>query len=131
VADDLAQVGGIPRERITVIQNPVVTPSVKEKSLQYLDHPWFSPGQPPVVLAVGRLAPQKDYPTLLHAFAKVHRTRPVRLIILGEGDARGELEMLPEPHSGGCSAPGLQNPCPYMKNPVLCFRLDSRACLVC
>jgi glycosyltransferase involved in cell wall biosynthesis len=94
VADDLSQVSGIPREKITVIHNPVMTSSVKERSIQTLDHPWFSPGQPPVVLAVGRLEAQKDYPTLLHAFAKVHRTRPVRLVILGEGDARGEMEML-------------------------------------
>ena len=33
-----------------------------------------SPGQPPVVLGVGRLTEQKDFPTLLRAFARVRST---------------------------------------------------------
>jgi glycosyltransferase involved in cell wall biosynthesis len=37
-------------------------------------------------LAVGRIAPAKDYPTLLHAFARVHEQRPDALLwIAGEG----------------------------------------------
>src|SRR5687768_4163009 len=53
VADDLSQVTGLPRQRIKILYNPVVTPEVREKALALLDHPWFEPGQPPVVLAVG------------------------------------------------------------------------------
>ena len=59
-----------------------------------LDHPWFEPGQPPVLIAVGRLQIQKDYPTLLQAFAQVRQKRPVRLLILGEGKERPMLEEL-------------------------------------
>jgi glycosyltransferase involved in cell wall biosynthesis len=36
------------------------------------------------VLAVGRLHKQKDYPTLIRAFARVRATRDARLMILGE-----------------------------------------------
>lgn len=48
------------------------------------------------VIAVGRLEPQKDYVTLLEAFAIVRRATPCRLIILGEGSEREKLERLAE-----------------------------------
>jgi glycosyltransferase involved in cell wall biosynthesis len=92
VADDLAQVVGVPRERIEVVPNPGVTPELRKKAQAPLDHPWFQPGQPPVVLAVGSLTVQKDFPTLIRAVAHVQETRPVRLLILGEGQDRPTLE---------------------------------------
>ena len=94
VADDLAQMTRIPRERIQVIYNPHISPDVLERARDALAHPWFVPGAPPVVLAVGRLHPQKDFPTLLRAFAQVRRGQNVRLLILGEGEDRGRLEAL-------------------------------------
>lgn len=48
----------------------------------------------PIVLASGRFAPQKDYPTLLRAFAKVRAQVGARLIILGDGPLRPEIESL-------------------------------------
>jgi glycosyltransferase involved in cell wall biosynthesis len=47
-----------------------------------------------VVLGVGRLTAQKDFPSLIRAFAKVRAQKPCRLVILGEGELRGELEAL-------------------------------------
>jgi len=61
---------------------------------QPLAHPWFAPGQPPVLLGVGRLHVQKDFPNLLRAFAIIRTQRPIRLVILGEGELRSELETL-------------------------------------
>lgn len=46
-----------------------------------------------VWLAVGRLEPQKDYPTLFEAFARLGERGQV-LLIAGEGRLRGELEKL-------------------------------------
>jgi glycosyltransferase involved in cell wall biosynthesis len=43
---------------------------------------------------VGRLTPQKDFPTLLRAFAGVRRHRRARLVILGEGEERAALTAL-------------------------------------
>jgi len=83
VADDLAAHAGIPRERITTVYNPVVGPDLPARAAQYPGHPWLAPGQPPVVLAAGRLHPQKDFPTLIRAFAQVRAGRAVRLVILG------------------------------------------------
>ena len=56
-----------------------------------VNHPWFGDGNVPVVLSVGRLSQEKDYATLLRAFAEVVRSRPARLVILGEGSERENL----------------------------------------
>jgi glycosyltransferase involved in cell wall biosynthesis len=95
-ADDLSRLAGIPRRRVAVIYNPVVTAGIDRLKASPLEAPWFAAGQPPVVLAAGRLTVQKDYPTLLRAFAMLRQTRPARLVILGEGEQRGELEALVE-----------------------------------
>lgn len=94
VADDLVHTIGLPREHIDVVYNPVVTPDLEVKASAPVDHPWFGEGQPPVILAVGRLTPAKDYPTLLRAFARIRRRRDCRLLILGEGELRTSLEVL-------------------------------------
>jgi glycosyltransferase involved in cell wall biosynthesis len=93
-ADDLARTAGLARDRVEVVYNPVITPSMKRLAQQAPDHPWFSPGQPPVIVGVGRLTRQKDFPTLIRAFAQLRRVRNARLIILGEGEDRGNLESL-------------------------------------
>jgi glycosyltransferase involved in cell wall biosynthesis len=93
-ADDLARTSGLPRERMEVVYNPVITPAMLALARQAPDHPWFSSGQPPVVLGVGRLTRQKDFATLIRAFARVRRQRPARLLILGEGEERPRLTAL-------------------------------------
>jgi glycosyltransferase involved in cell wall biosynthesis len=93
-ADDLARTSGLPREGIEVIYNPVITPSTLAGVNQVPDHQWFTPGQPPVVLGVGRLTAPKDFPTLIRAFAIVRGRRAARLVILGEGEDRPALTAL-------------------------------------
>ena len=94
VADDVADLAGLRVENIPVINNPVVTPELFEKAKEPLNHPWFAPGEPPVILGVGRLVYQKDFPTLIKAFSLVRQQRPARLMILGEGMDRPKLESL-------------------------------------
>lgn len=48
----------------------------------------------PMVLASGRFATQKDYPTLLRAFKLVIAKKSARLVILGDGPQRNEIEAL-------------------------------------
>jgi glycosyltransferase involved in cell wall biosynthesis len=93
VAKNLVEIG-LPPEKIEVIYNPIVTSELREKVQKPLDHPWFLPDQPPVILGVGRLQKQKDFSTLIHAFAKIRQHRPLRLMILGEGSERSHLESL-------------------------------------
>lgn len=117
VADDLANIAGIDRERIQVLPNPVITREFLQQAAVPLSDPWFAPGAPPVILGVGRLEQQKDFPTLLRAFARLRRQRPCRLLILGEGSRRGELEALAQRLGirADCRLPGhAPNPYPFM-----------------
>ena len=94
ISEETSRTCRIPRERVTTIYNPVVTGEMQALAQAPLDHPWLRPGAPPVVLGVGRLEEQKDFRTLIRAFARVRRQRSARLVILGEGRLRGELAAL-------------------------------------
>ena len=94
VADDLARFAHIPRHRIRVIYNPVVTDEILQAAKAEPEHPWLSDTEYPLILGAGRLTRQKDFRTLIHAFALVRGRRPARLVILGEGEEREPLEAL-------------------------------------
>ena len=94
VAEEWSRAAHVPRDRITTIYNPVVGRDLPALAQAPPGHPWFEPGAPPVILGAGRLVEQKDYPTLIRAFATVREWRPARLVILGEGEHRGRLEAL-------------------------------------
>lgn len=116
VADDMVRLTGIDRARVTVIHNPAMPDRFQEKAALPVAHPFFDSGLPTLV-AVGRLVPQKDYPTLLRAFHLLARDRRVRLLVLGEGPQRGELEALRAELGldGQVDLIGYQeNPLPYM-----------------
>jgi glycosyltransferase involved in cell wall biosynthesis len=99
VSDDLARVTGIDRARIETIYNPIDTKHIRALAAEPADHRWLQ-NDPKrglrVILGAGRLSPQKDFASLLTAFAALvserDDTRTLRLIILGEGDERGALE---------------------------------------
>ncbi len=94
VAEDIVKYIRTSRKKIKVIYNPVPIQDIIKKANANLDHPWFLPGQPPVVLGVGRLVPQKDFQTLLNAFNLIRKNRKCRLLILGEGPERSKLEKM-------------------------------------
>ena len=125
-ADDLASSTGLPRERIDVVYNPVITPAILAQAREPIGHPWFDPGQPPVILGVGRLTRQKDFPTLIRAFAEVRRHRAAKLIILGDGEDRPALEALVAELGVGADVdlPGFRNAMAFMAGSAL-FVLSS------
>lgn len=128
VADDLVKVAGVPRADVRTIYNPIVRPELLEKARASLDHPWFKPGQPSVVLAAGRLTEQKGFTTLIQAFARARQSHPARLLILGEGEQRAVLETLVRELGldDDVSLPGFEaNPYPYMARAAV-FVLSSR-----
>ena len=92
VADDLAERARLPRRKVEVIYNGAIRPDFDRVLGQPLDVEWPETG--PVVLAVGRLVPQKDHATLLRAVALLAQTRSIQLVILGEGPLRADLEAL-------------------------------------
>ena len=91
VASDLGAQAPRAARKIVTIHNPVVAPGLAEQAAEAVKHPWFGDGIAPMVLAAGRLAPEKDYPTLLRAFTEVTRSREARLVILGQGPERERL----------------------------------------
>lgn len=92
VGRDLQATCGIDASKVSVVHNPVVTPELFELAEETPDHPWLE-DDTPVVLAVGSLTTQKDYPTLLRAVARLNRERRVRLIVLGQGPEREALRV--------------------------------------
>ena len=128
VADDLSHTIGLHRERIEVIYNPVDIHNLNEKAEAEINHGLINTAGPPFLLGAGRLSPQKDFATLIQAFAVLRRKRPVRLMILGEGDLREELEVLVRKLDieDAVELPGfVDNPFVYMKHAAV-FILSSR-----
>ena len=116
VVTDLLQFG-TPRNRTHAIYNPIITPSFLAQPPTALQHPWFETTAPPVILGVGRLNEQKDFVTLIRAFAQVRKQRSAKLVILGEGAERNRLEaLIQELHlDNDVSLPGfVPNPYDYM-----------------
>lgn len=127
-AEDAAATLGLAAERISVISNPTVTPDLGALAAAPLDDPWFGDGEPPVVLGCGRLVPQKDFSTLLAAFAILRARRSARLVILGEGPLRDDLGRQAEALgvAGDVSFPGFDaNPFRYMARAGV-FALSSK-----
>lgn len=129
VRDDLVAAFGLPPERIHVIYNPMVTPDFGTRMARPADHPWLAAGAPaPVILAAGRLTPQKGFDVLVRAFARLRRERPARLLILGDGRERDPLLHLAAGQGVGADVdlPGfVDDPVPYMARAAL-FVLSSR-----
>jgi len=127
VADDFAAFTGITRSRISVVPNQQNKEDILQKARQTVVHKWTGTGNN-IVLGVGRLHPAKGFDNLIQAFALVRREIDCKLIILGEGDGRQELEQLVAelelgPH---VDLPGFQqNPYPFMKEASV-FVLSSR-----
>ena len=89
---EFAALLGLAPERLETIYNPVPVERLRKLASAGPGHPWLARKENPVVIAVGRLTEQKDFPTLLRAFAQI--PPPARLIIFGEGPDRASLEAL-------------------------------------
>jgi len=94
VADSASINFNIPRENIKVIYNPVVTKQLIELSKVHISYPWLKKVSNLVIIAAGRLTKQKDFSTLINAFAIVRNEINASLIIIGEGPLRSDLESL-------------------------------------
>lgn len=117
VAADLHHTWGVSAEKIQVIYNPLISDELLSLAAQPVSHPWPNDPDCPLVLSVGRLTRAKNYPLLLRAFAKLRKTVPARLMILGEGEQRNTLEDLArdlEIHTAVAMPGFVSNPFAYM-----------------
>jgi glycosyltransferase involved in cell wall biosynthesis len=94
VAKDVAALTGLQLDRISLVPLPVITREFIRLSAEPIAHPWLADKVTPVMVGAGRLGRAKDFSTLLRAFAIVRQQRPVKLLILGDGRKRNELERL-------------------------------------
>jgi glycosyltransferase involved in cell wall biosynthesis len=92
VLDDLLEKFSFLKDKSKVIYNPIYKEEILNKSID-LKHPWFEYSSV-VFLSVGRLEEEKGYSTLLRSFALCREKFPCRLIVLGEGSQRKNLEAL-------------------------------------
>lgn len=119
VSSDLQKLG-VKDNKIQVIYNPIVNSKLLSKASSEILHPWFSKkAKVPVILGVGRLTEQKDFRTLLRAFALVLKEKTCRLMILGEGSELTNLVELGEYlglslNKDFCFPGFTQNPYAYM-----------------
>lgn len=111
---DLVRFARLPADRVQTIYNPFDIPHIEKRASERVPHIWLEAGQPPVVLAIGRLTPQKDFPTLIRAFVQLRKTHYARLLILGEGELRPLLQGMVSEH--GLTADDVQLP-GFVDNP--------------
>jgi glycosyltransferase involved in cell wall biosynthesis len=122
VAADLNRVTQISSNHITTIHNAVVGPDFMQRSEQPCPHPWFAENTPPVILGIGRLSEEKDFPTLIQAFALACKSKDLRLVIIGQGPQLNKLKGLASSLSIGeyVDCPGFTaNPLPYIKRAAI------------
>ncbi|BAL81659.1 glycosyltransferase [Caldisericum exile] len=95
VKEDLVSYVRLKPGRIKVIFNPVLDLEIFDRAKENVDYKWFNDNNYlPIIISVGRLTEPKDFGTLLKAFALVRKQIDARLVILGEGEERKNLETL-------------------------------------
>lgn len=94
VRDDLLDTVGLKGVTVQRIYSGSVAAATLERAREPVEHPWLTDKTCPVILSAGRLVPQKDYPTLLRAFARLRERREARLIIVGKGREEAALRRL-------------------------------------
>jgi glycosyltransferase involved in cell wall biosynthesis len=127
-AREVESVLGWPEGRVAAIYNPTVNDSIEQLAKETVDDTWFTAGNIPVVVGLGRLVEQKDFSMLIHAFANARKTTELRLAIFGDGPQRDDLTNLAQ--ELGISEhvrmePFVVNPYKYLSRAAL-FVLSSR-----
>ena len=119
VAGDFKQAIPKAAHLVHTIYNPITSPDILEKSKQPLKHPWFNGDDDiPMAIFVGRLSRVKRCDLILKAFAEVLKAIKVRLLIVGDGVERKNLEKLVNSLGIGdnvCFVGYQSNPYPYIK----------------
>lgn len=125
---DLIKTAGLANSFVRTIENPVNISRITNQADEPLSLDADFTDATPTFLAVGRLSPQKDFDTLIEAFRFVNRTVQSRLMILGEGACRHQLELKLRRLGleGSVYMPGvIPNPYPYFRRANV-FVMSSR-----
>ncbi len=90
VSEDLVQLFDLNRSKVHETFNPIILPDPESLNTR----PDYFPETGPVILAIGRLVPQKDYQTVLKAFAKYRASAEGHLVVLGDGPLQEDMKAL-------------------------------------
>jgi glycosyltransferase involved in cell wall biosynthesis len=113
--EDFIKLAGMEESRVTIIHNGIDTEEVLRLGCQTFKK---NESQPPYIVSVGRLSPEKGHETLVYAFAKIANLIGHNLMIIGEGDKRSCLEdiIIKRDLTKRISLPGVKhNPLPEIK----------------
>lgn len=88
LAAHTCEVARVSAQQVTVIPNPAPARKPVRRSR--------ATNREALVLGCGRLVPQKDFSTLLTAFASIAHDRNVKLVLLGEGPMKTTLQLQAE-----------------------------------
>lgn len=81
-----------PIEKIRVIPNPVLESDYWDRKNYKVDEEWLENCDLKVILSVGRLHKQKNFPFLISAFKEVYKKDfSARLLIIGEGAEKANI----------------------------------------
>jgi glycosyltransferase involved in cell wall biosynthesis len=76
------------------VYNIVDDKASRLRMMETVEHPWARDKRYPLIVAAGRLAPWKGFTDLIHAVKTLSARRNVRLLILGDGPLKPELQKL-------------------------------------
>ena len=83
---------GVSEARMQVVYNAIVLDDIQSRAREVPEA--LPPSELPTVITVGRHAEQKDHETLIRAFALARQRVPARLVFVGQGPLREDLEAL-------------------------------------
>jgi glycosyltransferase involved in cell wall biosynthesis len=89
---------GVAESRLAVLPNSVDLRRIRKHKAEAFHHPAFADLEIPVLMTAGRLVYQKGIDILIKAMALLIKRHDFRLVILGEGPERPELERLAIQH---------------------------------
>lgn len=92
VKEDMCSLSGLDTALVRVIYNPTAVGIPFKRGDPDARSRLWGPGHGKTILSVGTLKPQKDHATLIEAFALLPPELDAKLIILGEGALRRQLE---------------------------------------
>ncbi|MFL0810118.1 MAG: glycosyltransferase [Agarilytica sp.] len=92
--EDLCREAKLPASHVEAIATPAIPDEAVHNDYPIPDHAWFQSKEKPIILGVGELSKRKDFATLLRAFAIVRQSLDCRLVIVGKGKQKEQLQAL-------------------------------------
>ena len=88
VKKNIINISGLQKDKITVINNPVLTDDLKNLAQKYKNH---KKPKTITLLSVGTLKEQKNHELLIRAFSLIENKKDIKLTILGDGPKKNDL----------------------------------------